>query len=77
MSEILVSKKLLMKSVKENYPDKSSLTNFQNPLPYQETYVKYLEENSIAIGIVYSYIFSFLYQFTMKSKACDKHSIHL
>ena len=66
-----------MKSVKENYFNKSSLVNFQNPLPYRETYVKYLEENSIAIGIVYNYIFSFLYQFAMKSKACDKHSIYL
>ena len=66
-----------MKSVEENYFNKSSLVNFQNPLPYRETYVKYLEENSIAIGIVYNYIFSFLYQSAMKSKACDKHSIHL
>ena len=48
-----------MKSVKENYPDKSSLTNFQNPLPYQETYVKYLEENSIAIGIVIAIFLAF------------------
>ena len=66
-----------IKYVKKNYLNKSSLLNFQNSLPLRVTYVKYLEKNSIAIGIVYSYIFSFLYQFAVKWKACDKHSIHL
>ena len=59
-----------MKSVKENCFNKSSLVNFQNSLPLRKMYVKYSEKNSIAIGIVYSYIFSFLYQFAMKS-SCD------
>ena len=66
-----------MKSVKENYLNKGSLENLQNSLPLREIYVKYLEKNSIAIGIVYNYIFSFLYQFATKSKACDAHSIPL
>ena len=66
-----------IKYVKKNYVNKSSLLNFQNSLPLRVTYVKYLEKNSMAIGIVYSYIFSFLYQFAVKWKACDKHSIHL
>ena len=57
-------------SVKENCLTKSSHVNFGNSLPLREIY-------SIAIGIVYSYIFSFLYQFVMKSKPCDTHSIHL
>ena len=66
-----------MKSVKESYLSKSSLIDFQNLPPLVEIYVKYLEKNGIAIDIVYRYIFSFLYQFAMKSKACDTHSIHL
>ena len=59
-----------MKSVKENCLNKSSLVNFQNSLRLRKIYVKYLVKNSIAIGIVYSYIFSFLYWFAMKS-SCD------
>ena len=43
----------------------------------EDIYERYWEKNSIAVGIVYSYIFSFLYQFGMKPKACDTHSIHL
>ena len=46
-----------MKSVKENCLNKSSLVNFRNSL--KKIYVKYLEKNSIAIGIVYSYILAF------------------
>ena len=57
-----------MKSAKENYLNKSSLVNFQNSLTLRENYVKYLQSivigivigDSIAIGIVYSYIFSFI-----------------
>ena len=63
------------KPVKENYLNKSSLVNFQNPLPLRETYGRYLEKNNIAISIVYSYIFSFLYRFAMKSKAFHTNSI--
>ena len=59
-----------MKSIKENCPNKSSLKNFQNSLPFRKIYVKYLEKNSIAIGIVYSYSFRFLCQFAMKA-SCD------
>ena len=64
-----------MKSFKENCLNKSSLVNFQNLLPRREIYVTYLEKRSLAIA--YGYIFSFLYQFAMKLKACDTHSIHL
>ena len=35
-----------IKSAYENY-SKSSFWNFQNSLPFRETYVKYLEKNSI------------------------------
>ena len=45
-----------MKFVKESYLNKSSLVNFWKPLPFREVYVKYLEKNSIAVGIVSSYI---------------------
>ena len=45
-----------MKFVKENYLNKSSLVNFRKSLPFREVYLKYLEKNSIAIGIVSSYI---------------------
>ena len=33
-----------------------SVNNFQKSFPFREMYVKYLEKNSIYIGIVYSYI---------------------
>ena len=69
-----------MKSVKENCLNKklaSSLVNLQNSLPLREICGKYLEKNSTAIGMVYSYIFSSIYKFAMKSKACDTPSIHL
>ena len=66
-----------MKSVKEDRLNKSSLVNFQNSLTLREISVKYLEKNNIAIGIVYSYIFSFLTPFSLKSKGCNTHSIHL
>ena len=59
-----------MKSVKENCLNKSSLVNLRNSIPLREIY-------SVAIRIVYLYIFTFLYQFAMKSKACDTNSIHL
>ena len=45
-----------MKFVKENYLNKISLVNFRKLLPFREVYVTYLEKNSIAIGIVSSYI---------------------
>ena len=71
-----------MKSVKENCLNKSSLVNFQNSLRLGKIYVKYLEKNSIAIDIVYSYIFSFLYRFADEiilwyTITCEVHSIHL
>ena len=50
-----------MKSVKKPTSIKRSLVNFQNSLPLREIYIKYLEKNSIAIGVVYA-----LYQFAMK-----------
>ena len=40
-----------MKPVNENY-FKSSLEKFQKSLPVRETYVKYLEKNSIVISIL-------------------------
>ena len=50
-----------MKPIKENCSNKRSLVNFQNSHSHlRNIYIKYLEKNSIAIGIVYSYIFSFL-----------------
>ena len=62
-----------IKSVNKNCLNKSSLANFQNSLRFREIYANCLEKNSIATGIIYSYLFSFLYQFAMKSKACDTH----
>ena len=41
-----------MKFVNDNY-FKSSLENFQKSLAFREIYVKYLENNSIVIGILF------------------------
>ena len=41
-----------MKFVNDNY-FKSSLKNFQKSLAFREIYVKYLENNSIVIGILF------------------------
>ena len=61
-----------MNSVKENYVNKSSFVNLLRAI-----FVKYLAKSSITIGTVYRYIFSFLYQFSVKSKACHTHSIQM
>ena len=68
--------KTFMKTLKENYLYKSSLVNFETSLTLTEINVKYLEKNSIAIGIVYGYIFSFI-SICYETKACDTHSINL
>ena len=52
---------------------KAHLQTSKNSLRFREIYANCLEKNSIATGIIYSYLFSFLYQFAMKSKACDTH----
>ena len=41
-----------MKFVNDNY-FKSSLENFQKSLPFREIYVKYLENNSIVICLLF------------------------
>ena len=63
-----------MKSTCENY-SRSSLKNFLNSLPFRETYIKYLEKSSIKVYFL-AILLSFDYQFPIKSKACDKHSIY-
>ena len=64
-----------MKSAYETY-SKSSLQNLQKSRLFREIYVKYLEKNSIQVQFV-AILLSFLYQFSVKLKACDAHSIHL
>ena len=66
-----------MKSVKKPTSIKRSLVNFQNSLPLREIYIKYLEKNSIAIGVVYSCIFSFIPICYEMKFVCDTHAIHL